>query len=161
MFNKVSQYLYIGDRGAVKNQDKVRKAGITAVVRLDDAPRELGQWDDDFTLLDMPFTDGDSIPNATIPTVTKFIHEQIEAEKSVLVHCERGISCSVSLLMAYLIEYEAMSIAQAFCAIKAVRPIAEPHPKLLLSLLQYYDLSYDKFANKDAEFWKSLLSNCD
>lgn len=161
IFNKVFANLYVGDRGAVKKQNKVREVGITAVVRLDNAPRELGEWENDFTVLDLPFIDRNSIPNGIIEQVTGFIHKQIQSKKPVLVHCERGISRSVSLIMAYLIQYEKMSLAEAFCAVKKVRSIAQPHQKLLISLIQHYSLPYDIEKINHPDFLEQLIANCD
>lgn len=158
-FDWVYENLYVGSLGALDKQDEVREEGISAIVRLDTLSRDRGQWDDDFTLLDIPFMDGDSIPDDLISKVTRFIHEQIEADKSVLVHCAMGMSRSVSLLMAYLIEYEGMSLAEAFGTVREGRNEAYPHENLLISLIEYYDLPYDTTRVQNPRFLADLLSD--
>ena len=64
-FDWVYENLYVGSLMALRNQDAVREEGISAIVRLDAADREDGQWSDKFALLDMPFLDGEAIPEVT------------------------------------------------------------------------------------------------
>ena len=114
MFDWIYDNLYVGDFDSILNQNEAKEEGITAIVRLDLASREKYKWGKDFTVLDAAFADTKSIPDGIIPKVTKFIYQQIENEETVLVHCAAGMSRSVSLAMAYLIEYESMSLAEAF-----------------------------------------------
>lgn len=158
-FDWVSENLYVGSLLALRNQDEVREEGISAIVRLDAADREDGQWSEKFTLLDLPFLDGDSIPDDIIPEVTSFIYQRIQAEKSVLVHCAAGMSRSVSLTMAYLIEYEKMSLAEAFGTVREGRTQAYPHENLLISLIEHYDLPYDTLLVQNPRFLADLMTD--
>jgi protein-tyrosine phosphatase len=158
-FDWVYENLYVGGLAALDHQDEVREEGISAIVRLDTYERENGQWDDDFALLDMPFLDGDSIPDDIIPEVTSFIHARIQAEKSVLVHCAVGMSRSVTMAMAYLIEYEGMSLAEAFGTVREGRNEVYPHENLLISLIEHYDLPYDTARVQNPGFLAELMND--
>lgn len=158
-FDWVYENLYVGSLVALRNQDEVREEGISAIVRLDSADREDGQWNDNFALLDMPFLDGDSIPDDIIPEVTSFIYARIQAEKSVLVHCAVGMSRSVSLTMAYLIEYEGMSLAEAFGTVREGRTQAYPHENLLISLIEHYKLPFDTALVQNPRFLADLMTD--
>ncbi|GAB5492592.1 MAG: hypothetical protein Phog2KO_28070 [Phototrophicaceae bacterium] len=159
MFDWVYDNLYVGDFDSLMNQDDVSEEGITAIVRLDMASREQYTWDKRFTVLDSAFADTKSIPDGIIPTVTRFIHEQIEADKTVLVHCAAGMSRSVSLTMAYLIEYEKMSLAEAFGTVREGRTQAYPHENLLISLIEHYDLPYNTSRVVNPRFIAELLED--
>jgi dual specificity phosphatase 12 len=136
--------LYISGVETIRQQKMVHREGITAIVRLDNGTIGNDKWSEHFfKVLNVPFTDGDFIPDGLIPRVTRFIHEQIETDGVVLVHCAMGISRSVTMTMAYLIEYEGMTLAEAFATVRENRTQAHPHPKLLASLIEHYDLPYD------------------
>ena len=113
MFDQVFDNIYVGESSAIKHQADVRKEGITVIVRLDQIDRKLGQWNDEFTQLDMPIPDEEVIEGDIIEKITAFIHKHVENDETVLVHCHMGISRSVSMVMAYLIEYESMSLARS------------------------------------------------
>jgi protein-tyrosine phosphatase len=142
--------LYISSVEMIRKQKAVKEEGITAIVRLDMGSYGKYEWTTHFfKVLHEPFTDGDAIPDDVIPRVTKFIHEQLEDDGAVLVHCAMGISRSSTMVMAYLIEYEGMSLAEAFGTVREGRTQAFPHPKLLASLIEHYNLPYspmDAFA---------------
>lgn len=159
MFDLVYDNLYVGEVAAMRQPDAVKQEGITAIVRLDQISRQHGQWRDDFTLLDMPIADGDTVDEETIDTVTNFIHEQIEAGGKVLVHCHMGISRSVSMTMAYLIAHEGMSLAEAFGTVREGRPAAYPHEMLLVSLIERYDLPYDVRSVYNPRFLAKLVED--
>lgn len=159
MFDAVYDDLYVGESGALSQLDTVRAEGITAIVRLDQIPRKDGQWPDPFLLLDMPIPDGEHIDGDTIDTITAYIHEQLEAGRKVLVHCHMGVSRSVAMVMAYLIAYEGMSLAEAFGTVREGREIAYPHEMLLVSLIEHYDLPYDPNKVYNPHFIANLMTD--
>lgn len=156
MISHIYKGIYISGSRAVREQDAVRDLGIRAVLRVDSLNRLEGQWDQSFTLLDMPFHDGFAIEPALITRATRFIHEQLQADKKVLVHCHMGVSRSVTLVLAYLIEYEKMTLPQAYRTILAGRSIAYPHSALLGSLVEHYGLPYDQADIRQPFFLDSL-----
>ncbi|KAL6068611.1 Dual specificity protein phosphatase [Balamuthia mandrillaris] len=62
---------------------------------------------------------------------------EIEAEEACLVHCMRGRSRSTSLVVAYLMAREGMSLKEAWWFVKQRRPIIGPHRHLKDQLIQY------------------------
>jgi len=159
MFDAVFDDIYVGESTVIKHQDDVRQEGITAVVRLDQIPREQGQWSVSFTLLDCPIPDCQYMDDDTIDTVVRFIHRQVEAGEKVLVHCHMGISRSVSMVMAYLIAHEGMSLAEAFGTVREGRASAYPHEMLLVSLIERYKLPYDVGKVYNPQFLAKLVED--
>ena len=158
MFDWVYDNLYVGDLTAIENQKAVRDEGITAIVRLDMAPRDKFKWHEDFKVLDTAFQDTKAIPDGIISKVSGFINEQIQNDQTVMVHCAAGISRSVTLTIVYLIEYEGMTLAEAFGTVREGRTQAYPHQNLLISLIEHYDLSYDTSKVINPYFIASLMA---
>ncbi len=61
-------------------------------------------------------------------------------ERTVLVHCLAGISRSITIVMCYLHEVEGYSLEDAFALIRSKRFQANPHPALLESIHEYYQV---------------------
>lgn len=57
--------------------------------------------------------------------------------KRVLVHCIQGISRSVSMVIAYLIAKENMSLRDAYALVKAQRKLARPNKGFLKQLIDF------------------------
>nr|CCA23229.1 conserved unknown protein putative [Albugo laibachii Nc14] len=55
----------------------------------------------------------------------------------ILVHCNKGISRSVSLVVAYVIKYHGLSYDEALSLVKKKRPIASPNTTFLNQLRAY------------------------
>lgn len=137
----ITKQLFISGIEALENPEKPRECGIDAVVRLDlGGHRDNLQWSSEFQLLDLPIEDGTIISSEVLRRGTAFIHHHTKAGDKVLVHCMMGKSRSVTFSLAYLMEYEGMSLADAYALIVKGRPIAQPHPALLMSLAHTYDL---------------------
>ena len=157
MMDEVYEQLYVGDIETLRRQDAVRQEGVEAVVRLDLRDRDKLHWDDRFTVLDVPINDGANVPDGVFEKVTDFIHEQVQQEKTVLVHCNMGVSRSTTMVMAYLIQYEGMSLGEAFGTVREGREVARPHGALLASLIDKYDLPYSPREAYSPQFLTKLL----
>lgn len=69
-----------------------------------------------------------------------FIREALYSDKrnKVLVHCWRGKSRSVTILIAYLIRYHGMEPDEALSMIRETRPTARPNSEFRQELYDYY-----------------------
>jgi len=59
---------------------------------------------------------------------TTFLHHLIQHNMNVLVHCERGISRSATVVLAFLIRFHKMTRDKAYLHVKARRPSISPNP---------------------------------
>lgn len=150
--------LYLGSLVALGNQAAIRALGIKAVLRVDHLEgRSPLQWEEDFTLLDLPIQDGRPITADTLRQGVAFIHNQRMSERTVLVHCIGGVSRSVTLTLAYMIEHLGLNLADAYARIVRSRAVARPHGQLWQSLVQYYDLPYTPQEANAEDFPDRLL----
>ncbi|CDW56133.1 dual specificity protein phosphatase 19 [Trichuris trichiura] len=67
----------------------------------------------------------------------RFIHEARRSGGRVLVHCNAGVSRSVSFVCAYLVKYEKFSVINALAYIREKRPVARPNAGFIKQLMDY------------------------
>ncbi len=134
--------VYLSSIHALGEARETRRAGIRAVLRMDNVDRSRGQWSRAMTLLDLPIQDGKTVDGAIIDQALTFIAQQVAAKRKVLVHCQEGVSRSVTMVLAYLISRKGMTLGQAFKFVVRRRPVAHPHPVLLWSLVQHFGQDY-------------------
>jgi protein-tyrosine phosphatase len=67
----------------------------------------------------------------------KFIKDTLDRNEKVLVHCKRGVSRSVTMVLAYLISEKNMSVTEAMLRVKSKRQIALPNSGFLKQLMHY------------------------
>ncbi len=66
-----------------------------------------------------------------------FIADGIASGYSVLVHCQQGVSRSASLILAYLIRTQAMTLKGAYMHLKQRRPLVKPNSNFLRQLIEW------------------------
>jgi hypothetical protein len=62
-----------------------------------------------------------------IPSLCESIHSSLTEGKNVGVHCQVGVSRSVTLVLAYLMKYEGLSLKEAVERVKSCRPFICPN----------------------------------
>ena len=66
--------------------------------------------------------------------ITNLIHECLEREEVVLVHCFKGISRAPTMVIAYLIRYKGMGFEQAFDFVRKKSTGIDPNAGFLMQL---------------------------
>jgi dual specificity MAP kinase phosphatase len=66
-----------------------------------------------------------------------FIHNAIENNEKVLVHCVAGISRSPAIVISFLMRYAKMSMNEAYDFVKRKRSIVSPNLNFMGQLLEY------------------------
>ncbi|CAG9783401.1 unnamed protein product [Diatraea saccharalis] len=87
---------------------------------------------------DLPETDIKPILGASLP----FIHEAIENNENILIHCNAGVSRTSMVAIAYLIKYRNMTYEDAYALIKLKRPAINPNAgfrKQLMAMSTFKD----------------------
>ncbi|VDD74695.1 unnamed protein product [Mesocestoides corti] len=57
-----------------------------------------------------------------------------------LVHCMAGVSRSASIVLAYLIKYQKMSLAEAYDRVRSIRPCIQPNLGFWRQLIAYEEV---------------------
>lgn len=70
-------------------------------------------------------------------TAASYINNAIKNKGTILVHCFAGISRSSSLVIAYLMKYQKMTMNQALKLCVEKRPRVQPNPGFKRQLLEY------------------------
>lgn len=160
MISHIHNGIYLSGKAALEQANDLRADGVRAVVRLDRVfPLSLpsSHWPGDFSVLHLPIEDGAPVPDGVFRQVTDFMHQHLSNGEKVLVHCQMGISRSTTMVLAYLIEHEGMSLPQAFQVVRAGRPGVWPHMALIRSLVAHYKLPYTANQMSSEEFLVKLL----
>ena len=97
-------------------------------------------WVRDVNYLHMP-TDDLSAPDIEkIDTTVDFIHERINKNESVMVHCAAGIGRTGTILACYLVKHQNYSAKDAINKVRKKRPgsIQSESQEIAISLYEKY-----------------------
>lgn len=127
---KIEDGLYLGDSVSSRRSEILREHNIAAVVPVSHARwvHWIQPWykeiiPDDRHIF-IPANDSmtqDLLPHLTY--ICDFIHEHQSHGYSVLVHCDKGVSRSATVLVAYLMRSHRLSLDKAMTLVKEKRKI--------------------------------------
>jgi hypothetical protein len=80
--------------------------------------------------------DGDCAPVGVYPKAAEIINDTRKAGRTILVHCAAGVSRSVTAVIAWDILYNGIGYRKSLENIRQRRPIANPHPLLIRSVMR-------------------------
>jgi hypothetical protein len=73
-----------------------------------------------------------------LESATNFIHRHVEMQQgAVVVHCRQGVSRSASVVIAYLMRFQGMSLEKAYVLAKERRPLVNPNPGFWSQLKEF------------------------
>jgi protein-tyrosine phosphatase len=124
---KIEDGLYLGDSLCLRDQRLFQEHNIGAVVSITHVKRFFQDWyleiiSDDHHL---HIPANDSMTQDILPYFTStcdFIHKN-RASCSVLIHCEKGISRSATLMVAYLMRTHKLGRDRALDLVKEMRKV--------------------------------------
>lgn len=133
VFDKIIPKLYLGNVIAASNPEMMKDMNL--IVNLS-SYRYDKIYEKDYIDIDIP-----DIPSSDIKQyfwkVTKVMNEYIQNGKNVFIHCAAGISRSVSIIVAYLMTYQNMSLLDSLYLIKSSRKQETcPNPGFFIQLQQ-------------------------
>ncbi len=127
--------IWIGDYNDANNPDFIRKNKIGIILNL---AKEL---DDHHVvpgvqLVKVGLDDGTMANPGLFDKAADVISNAVAAKNPILVHCAAGISRSSTAVITYLMQHKGKGWRAALKMLKAKRPIINPHPKLMQTLMR-------------------------
>jgi len=133
--SEINDHLFLSGAHVLK-PDKIRQKGITCIVNATVEEPSLYLAGMDYLKIRI-----DDSPFARLDAYFDLVSDKIKGTKDksgkTLVHCVAGVSRSASLVCAYLIKYENMSLRQAYQYVKMARPIIRPNLGFWKQLIDY------------------------
>ncbi|KAF5348344.1 hypothetical protein D9758_010942 [Tetrapyrgos nigripes] len=121
--------LYIGSISAIYDIDLLRSHNVSHLVQVLDAPwlPPLGEKEGftSFKISILDATSADLKPH--LEEACTSIDKALREGRSVLVHCQQGISRSAAVVIAYLIRNHGMSYDAAYTHVRRQRPCIKPN----------------------------------
>ncbi|XP_051529784.1 dual specificity phosphatase 29-like [Myxocyprinus asiaticus] len=119
-YNEVWPDIYISDASTARDKALLRQLGISHVVNAAHGPAHIDTGADFYSDVDVQYHGVEAPDNRDFditpffyPTAS-FIYKAVtQQEGKVLVHCARGVSRSATLVLAYLMIYERLTVAEA------------------------------------------------
>ncbi len=111
----------------------LRAGGIGAVLSLNDGalchPEDFEAHDINYARMPMsdnapPRPGDDKVCLKILPQAYEFVTEQMNRQRSVLVHCSSGKDRTGLFLSYFLMRHDQLSVSEAIRAVRTIRPIA-------------------------------------
>jgi len=134
--------LYLGSLAAVFDPPALREAHVSYIVQVLDAPWNPLSEKEGFSCYKIPVMDDtavDLLPH--LEEACANIDKAMRSGKTVLVHCQQGVSRSASIVIAYLIHNRAMTYEQALELVKRKRACVKPNAGFVRTLQDWAELS--------------------
>jgi len=133
---RVERGLFVSSQDVANEPSLLSENGITHILNVAGFP---SQKLPEITYLDISILDLPEEPlRSHFQTCFQFIDAALLQETGgVLVHCNAGVSRSVSVVLAYLMSRKRCSLDQALTTVRKVRPIAKPNDGFLQQLRLY------------------------
>ena len=101
--------------------DWILDQGVNSIVTMtENALPE--NWTNKISYLHVPTPDLTAPDMQKIDSAVEFIHEQIQNNQSVMVHCAAGMGRAGTILACYFVKYKKLSALQAIKKIRDERP---------------------------------------
>jgi len=127
--NEILPGLYLGDITAASElmKDELEKLHITGIVKCT-MDSNIDFFHQDIEYIRVAIHDSEIAQiGIYLSGCCDFINRHINNSGSVLVHCQRGVSRSASIVIAYLIKYHKMTLENAFIHTKQRRILTSPN----------------------------------
>lgn len=134
--SRITEYLWLGGTADANDLARLTALGITHV--LNTAQQAPEAHKDEFMYLKLPLLDhpDEDITSSFLPAFAH-IADARECGGAVLVHCVAGMSRSVAITAAWMVQHEGLSLKHAMDAIRARRPVALPNVGFRLALAKH------------------------
>lgn len=132
-------FLFVGSVGASMNKESLYKNGITHVVNWS-ATAKCNDYDGIEYLCITVIRRYDQMKERLdlLDKAVDFLETARKSGGKAMSHCWYGRNRSVTLLVAYLMKYEGMSLEEAHALLKKTRPQADPYRDVIKKYAKHY-----------------------
>jgi len=133
--HKILENLYLGNFSSSEDKEALTNCGIKYILNM---AQELDNcYPNDFEYKNIRIDDDESEDiSKHFDDATDFIHKARSSNQAILVHCMAGVSRSSSMVLAYLMKYEHMTLLEAYKHTRSRRNCIEPNPGFLGRLIR-------------------------
>lgn len=146
--SEINARLFVGDLASASNREAMKEQGITHIVTVFNGGYKIFSNDFDYKIIHINDDSWVDIGKFFDETNEYIDNAFIKPDTKVMIHCQRGASRSVTLMLAYMlyklnqekqIPYELVDeiITKTLNEVKAHRPIAEPNEGFMHALKLY------------------------
>lgn len=136
--------LFMGDLSTSQNFTILREKRIDVIVNLC-AKNGERVTHEEIQYIDFNLSDREDFEILShFDRICTVIHEKIKQGQRVFVHCQKGISRSPTIMIAYMIRYQQTGYEDAFDQLKKLSPNVGPNFSFLLDLQTYEKLTLPK-----------------
>jgi|SRR6056300_1594578 len=118
LYHEIIPHLFLGNQLATFNAEHLK---IDVIISIGAQSKNNNIQNIHFSLRD----DKTLIIENELTTITNLIHELLESNKRILIHCKSGINRAPSFVLAYLCMYKNMTINEGIDYIKSLRSICK------------------------------------
>ncbi|GJJ14883.1 hypothetical protein Clacol_009152 [Clathrus columnatus] len=138
----VIENLWIGSLKAALDQELLRKNGIKSILS---AMRGRLSIPKTFIRYQVSINDTeDEDVLVHFPKCVEWISSELQKKRSVLVHCQAGMSRSAVIVAAYLMYTNHIGVDAALALIKTVRPVTQPNNGFMTQLALFHAANYKR-----------------
>ncbi len=141
--HQINEYLFLGDYACATNPLLIEHLGVTCIVNASGGFANV--FEDKARYLDVNIWDS---PSANVKehfaAAIAFIDEARARNEKVLSHCAAGISRSTTIVLAYLMAREGMTLRASYLHVKGIRSIVQPNCGFVRQLIEFEEELFGK-----------------
>ncbi|KAH3819225.1 hypothetical protein DPMN_120959 [Dreissena polymorpha] len=135
---EVIPHLFLGNAKNSADLNVLKNCGITYILNVTPNVPNKFEEDNTFKYMKIPITDHLSQNlSRFFPQAIAFIDEARDLKQGVLVHCLAGVSRSVTITVAYLMQTKKLSLNAAYDYVKTCKPNISPNFNFMGQLLEF------------------------
>ena len=136
--SKINDFIFLGSEAHASNIDVLRENGINFILNV--ATGLKNHFEDELVYRNLPVKDVCETEIGDIFNESfKFIEEVKRRNGKVLIHCQAGVSRSVTITTAYLMKTEGLGVDAALKKVKETRKCASPNFGFMVKLMAFED----------------------
>ena len=136
--SQINDFIFLGSESHASNYDMLENLGINFILNV--ATNCPNYFEDELVYKSLPVPDVcETNINEIFTEAFNFIEEVKNRKGKVLIHCQAGVSRSVTITTAYLMKTLCVGMDEALKVVKSKRRCAAPNFGFMLKLMEFGD----------------------